>query len=81
MPRDWPRFDPVGFPGRLGKRLRAARVERHMSQMTLADVVGLTPQTISNLERGFTAPSLFAVFVLAEALEVHPKDLLFGDEE
>ena len=74
-------FDPVDFPSRFGRRLRHARNERRMSQVTLAEVVGFVPQTISNLERGFTVPSLFAVFVLAEALEVHPKELLFGDEE
>lgn len=52
-----------------------------MSQTTLAHRAGYTPQTISNLERGLFLPSLVAVFVLAESLEVEARELLFGIEE
>jgi DNA-binding XRE family transcriptional regulator len=52
-----------------------------MTQVTLAAIAGYVPQTISNLERGLTCPSLTAVFVLSEVLDVHPKTLLFGEEE
>lgn len=52
-----------------------------MTQPVLAARAGYTFQTVSNLERGFTLPSLAVVFVFAEVLEVHPKLLLFGDEE
>jgi DNA-binding XRE family transcriptional regulator len=52
-----------------------------MSQVVLAHRAGYVPQTISNLERGFKVPSLFTAFILAEVLEVHPRLLLFGEEE
>jgi transcriptional regulator with XRE-family HTH domain len=52
-----------------------------MSQIVLAHRAGCHPHTISNLERGLTMPSLVAVFALAGALEVHPRDILFGEEE
>lgn len=64
-----------------GRRLRALRDLRGLSQVAFAHRAGYVPQTISNLERGFTFPSLTVVFVFAEVLEVHPKTLLFGDEE
>ncbi len=49
--------------------------------MAFAHAAGYTPQTISNIERAVTFPSLVAVFVFAETLDVHPRDLLFGEEE
>jgi transcriptional regulator with XRE-family HTH domain len=74
-------FDRTEFPTRFGKRLRQWRNLRGMSQVVLAHRAGYVPQTISNLERGFTPPSLIVTFVLAEVLEVHPKVLLFGEED
>lgn len=58
-----------------------ARNMRGLSQAHLAHRVGYATQTIGNLERGFVMPPLVAVFMLAEALEVSPKELLFGTEE
>ena len=74
-------FDRLEFPTQFGKRLRQWRNLRGMSQIVLAHRAGYAAQTISNLERGFWAPSLIVTFALAEALEVHPKILLFGEEE
>lgn len=75
------RFDRDEFVAQFGKRLRALRTFRGLSQVAFAHRAGYVPQTVSNLERGFTFPSLIAVIVFAEVLEVHPKALLFGDEE
>jgi len=74
-------FDRAEFPYRFGRRLREMRNLRGMSQVVLAHRAGYVPQTISNLERGFKVPSLFTAFILAEVLEVHPRLLLFGEEE
>lgn len=68
------------FEGNFGRHLRLVRSSRRMSQTTLAAISGFGTQHISNLERGLKCPSLIAVFVLAEALEVHPKLLMFGEE-
>lgn len=74
-------FDATDFPVRFGRRLRLVRNDRRMSQLALAARVGLVQGTICNIERGYTVPSIFTVFVLAQALEVHPKTLLFDEEE
>jgi transcriptional regulator with XRE-family HTH domain len=47
MPPDTP-------PALLGVIVRARRRERRLTQAELARLVGVTPQTISNLERGET---------------------------
>ena len=49
--------------------------------MALAARTGFTQPTISNLERGEYFPAITTAFIVAEALEVHPKLLLFGEDE
>ncbi len=74
-------FDRTEFPTQFGRRLRLVRNHRGLSQIELAHRAGYVPQTISNMERGIAFPYLVTVFVLAEVLEIHPKILLFGEEE
>jgi putative transcriptional regulator len=81
MGRELPPFDRAEFIALFAKRLRQWRTARGLSQVALAHQAGYAPQTISNLERGLWAPSLTTALILAELLEVHPKLLLFGDEE
>lgn len=64
-----------------GPRLRQWRHQRGLSQDELAHRAGYAKQTISNLERGFYSPTLPTVFNVAEALEIHPKLLLFGEDK
>lgn len=73
-------FDGLRFRTEFGKRLRELRVLRRVSQLELAAMLGCNHQTISNLERGVGMPSLRTAFALSEALEVHPRELLFGWE-
>jgi DNA-binding XRE family transcriptional regulator len=73
-------FDRHDFQLAFGKRLRATRDALGMSQSVLAHTAGYVPQTVSNIERGLTFPSLVAVFVFAEVLHIHPRELLFGKE-
>jgi transcriptional regulator with XRE-family HTH domain len=74
-------FQRTEFPTQFGRRLRQWRHLRGLSQVALAHRAGYVVQTIGNLERGDFPPLLTTVFALAQALEVHPKTLLFGDEE
>lgn len=74
-------FNRAEFLTQFGRRLRQWRCARVMSQAELAHRSGYGPQHISDLERGHKPPTLFSTFVLAEVLEVHPRALLFGDEE
>ncbi len=74
-----PRFDKNAFQEGFGRRLSAYRVAKNYSQKQFAYKTGYNSQTISNMERGLTCPSLLAVFLFAEVLEVNPKTLLFGE--
>lgn len=73
--------DQAEFQAQFGKRVRAWRNLRGLSQVAFAHQAGYVPQTISNIERGLSFPSLVVVFVFAEVLDVHPKILLFGEED
>ena len=53
---------------RLDNRLRVARAERELSQGQLADLAGVTRQTISSIETGQYVPSALLEFILAEQL-------------
>ncbi len=74
-----PLFDRNVFQKTFGRRLSACRVAKNLSQDQFAHLTGYHRQTISNMERGLTCPSLVAVFSFAEVLEVSPKTLLFGE--
>lgn len=74
-----PQFDRATFQKVFGRRLSACRVSKNLSQAEFAEKTGYHVQTVSNLERGLTCPSLLAVFLFAEILDVTPKLLLFGE--
>ena len=61
---------------RLANRLRVARAERDLSQGALAELVGVSRQTISSIETGQYVPSATLAFRLAAALGV-PVEGLF----
>ena len=60
----------------LGLRMRAYRLERRLTQEQLAEKLGRSVETISNLERGLSRPSDATLHRLARALEVSIDDLL-----
>lgn len=53
---------------RLANRLRVARAEQRLSQSELAQMAGVTRQTISSIENGPYNPSALLAFVLAQKL-------------
>jgi transcriptional regulator with XRE-family HTH domain len=60
----------------VGKRVRALREARNLTQRTLADLAGLYHTTISELELGKTVPSIQTLDRIAKALGVDTGDLL-----
>jgi putative transcriptional regulator len=56
--------------------LRVARAELRLSQGELADLAGVTRQTIGSIENEQYVPSAYLAFVLARALG-KPVDQLF----
>ena len=62
-----------------GRRVRAARLAAGMSQKTLADRVGLTRTSVTNLELGQQHVPLHMLLLLARAVGAAPLDLLPED--
>jgi putative transcriptional regulator len=62
---------------RVRNSIRSLRFERgEMTQQALADIVGVTRQTIIAIEQGQYAPSLEAAFKIARAFSV-PLETVF----
>jgi transcriptional regulator with XRE-family HTH domain len=59
-----------------GQRLRAARRTADLTQEAVANTVGLSRTSITNIERGIQHISLHALYELAAAVKVKPADLL-----
>ncbi len=59
-----------------GAKLKALRETRVMSLRELAEVSGVEPIAISQMERGKRNPHPATIRKLAEALGVEPKELL-----
>jgi transcriptional regulator with XRE-family HTH domain len=58
-----------------GARVRQLRIERGLSQESLADLADLHATFISKVERGVQNVSLLTVERLAKALKVRPAEL------
>lgn len=65
---------------RVGKNIKAARAKKNMTQLELADIIGVSYQAVSNWERGNTMPDITKIPDIAKALEIKIEDIL-GDEE
>ena len=67
----------------LKNRLKVARAEKNFSQEELANLVGVTRQTISSIETGQYCPSAVLAFQLARKLEKPVEELFFlaGDKK
>lgn len=63
-----------------GKRLRALRDERGLSQRELADRLGTRPPQLSRYENGSQLPTLETLVAIAEVLRVPPAMLLGGSD-
>ena len=59
-----------------GKMLRRARMRRKLTQVQLAEKVGVHEMTVSRLERGERQPSLALLQRLAKVLKVKVGELL-----
>lgn len=62
-----------------GKRLRQLRRERDLTQEQLAEVVGISVDMLSNIERGVNAPSFETLEKLASVLRISVSTLFRFD--
>ena len=74
-----PVLTPAPIVARIGAALRAARLQRNLSQSGLARLAGVSPSAISQAERGQRGLSLETVLELSAKLGVTLDDLLRGE--
>lgn len=60
----------------IGKRIKAARKQRGISQQTLAEIIACTPSYISYIETGVRSMSLDTFILIANALDISADELL-----
>jgi transcriptional regulator with XRE-family HTH domain len=65
--------------GTMGDRLRQARTARGLSLRQLAEVLGVSPSLISQVETGRAKPSVNTLYALANELGISLDSLLFMD--
>lgn len=61
-----------------GQRVREVRLAANLTQEALAEVTGLHPTFVSNVERGYRVPSVPTLIKLAAGLQVDPAELVRG---
>ena len=61
----------------LGNRIRKTRKEKYLTQFTLAEEVGISPNFLGDVERGVKSPSLETLVCIANVLNVSLDYLLF----
>ena len=64
----------------IGKKIKQARIDKNMTQMALADAMGVSYQAVSNWERGNSMPDISKLGDLCMALDLTVNELL-GLEE
>ena len=62
----------------VGRRIRTARIEKNMTQMELADRMGVSYQAVSNWERGNAMPDISKLPELCELLGITFEALVGG---
>ncbi|HEK4613572.1 TPA: helix-turn-helix transcriptional regulator, partial [Clostridioides difficile] len=60
----------------IGQRIKIARIKKRLTQDTLSELVNITPQHMSNIERGGSSVSLPTLISIANVLRVSIDELL-----
>ena len=60
----------------IGKKIKQARINQNMTQMNLADAMGVSYQAVSNWERGNSMPDISKLADLCRALHISVNELL-----
>lgn len=74
-----PGLTPAPVAARVGTALRAARIQRHLSQSDLARLAGVSPSAVSQAERGQRGFSLETLLELTGKLNITLDELLRGE--
>ena len=65
----------------IAKRIKELRIKKNMTQMNLADMIGVSYQAVSNWERGNAMPDISKLSELADIFECSIDDLLGESRE
>lgn len=60
--------------------IKGARIEKHMTQEKAGEAIGVTKETISNWERGITAPTVPQLIKLCEVYDVEIRDVFLPEK-
>lgn len=63
---------------RVSARLKALRLERELTQDTLAKKAGLERKTVNRIENGHFSPNLSTLIRVCRVLKVKPSEVLEG---
>ena len=64
----------------IGSKIKAARLEKKLTQEQVAEILGVSRQTISNWENEKSYPDIISVIELSSLYSISLDDLLKGDE-
>lgn len=62
----------------IGDRIREERESAGLTQLELANKIGITPQAVSQYERGIKNPKITTIYRFADAIGVSPSKLFDG---
>ena len=65
----------------IGDKVKRARMRLAIRQDELARMAGITPTTLSRIERNESEPHVSTIRRLAKALDVTPADLISEDDD
>lgn len=65
----------------IGSNIRIARKRANMTQEELSERVGVTPQYLSDLERGLVGPSVSTLKKICTNLNISADFILFGENQ
>ncbi|MBX3102144.1 MAG: helix-turn-helix transcriptional regulator [Bacteroidetes bacterium] len=64
----------------IGEKIRQAREAKGLSQEYVAEQLGISQASYSNIERGETSPNIKRLMKLGEVLEIDIADLLYEEK-
>ena len=65
----------------IGSKIKAARIEKKLTQEQVAELLGVSRQTISNWENGKSYPDIISVIKMSECYDVSLDYLLKGEQK
>lgn len=65
----------------IGSKIKAARIEKKLTQEQVAELLGVSRQTISNWENEKSYPDIISVIALSDLYSVSLDELLKGDQK